>query len=150
MHLAGRAAGDREILAGEVDGLAVDLGAAGDHAVRRQFPVAEPEGGALVLGEQADFLEAALVGQLGHAFAGGQLAAGMLLFDLGDAAAQLQAGAPGVQLVEPLVDSLGCRMGAVLGHRWSLPNSSRDQISGLRQAPGATVTLCSLPCRVMT
>ena len=58
VHLAGRTAGDREVLAGQVHQAAADGGRAGHHAVRRQvFPGHAEQRGA-VLGEQAGLLEA--------------------------------------------------------------------------------------------
>ena len=79
VHFAGRAAGHREILAGDVDRAAVDLAAAGDHAIGRQRLVGHAEQQGAVLRKEAHFLEGVAIEQVSEALARGQLAFAMLL-----------------------------------------------------------------------
>ena len=74
MDLAGRAAEDGEVLAGEVDEPAVDRGGAGHDAVGGDLLAGHAEVGLPVLGEQAELLEAAGIDEGVDALAGGELA----------------------------------------------------------------------------
>ena len=79
VDLAGRAAQDGEVLAGQVDEAAVDRRRAGDDAVGGDLLAGHAEVGLAVLGEQADLLEAAGVDQGVDPLAGGELALLLLL-----------------------------------------------------------------------
>ncbi len=79
MDLAGRAAEDGEVLAGEVDEAAIDGGGAGHDAIGRDLPAGQAEVDLTVLGEQADLLEAAGIDEGVDALAGGELALFLLL-----------------------------------------------------------------------
>ena len=90
VDLAGRAAQDGEVLAGEVDEPAVDGGGAGDDAVGGDLLAGQAEVDLPVLGEQADLLEAAGIDEGVDALAGGELALLLLLGQALGAAALLE------------------------------------------------------------
>ena len=91
VHFAGRAAGDGEVLAGQVDEPPVDRRCAGDDAVGWHVLVCHAEVSVAGAGEQADLLEAPGIDQRRDALAGGQLAGLLLLLELVGAAAELTA-----------------------------------------------------------
>ena len=136
VDLAGRAAQDREVLAGKVDEAAVDRRRAGDHAVGGNFLAGHAEVGLPVLGEEADLLEAAGIDQGVDALASGELS---LLPLLG-----LPVGAT------PLLEfcSLGAEVFDQVLHRSSSWRSSADSFLSRLDA-GCTVTLCDFsPTRI--
>ena len=90
VHLARGAAGDGEILAGDMNGASGDSSAAGDHAIGGQVFVAHAEESAVVLGEEARFLEGVAIQQKGHALPRGKLAALVLLVGALGSAPQFQ------------------------------------------------------------
>ena len=79
VDLASRAAGHREVLAGQVDQASVHPSTAGDDAIGGQFLVGHAEVLGLVAGEEAEFLEGFAVEQEGHALAGGEFTGAVLL-----------------------------------------------------------------------
>jgi hypothetical protein len=79
MDLAGGAAQDGEVLAGEVDQPAVHGRGPGDDAVGGDLLAGQAEVDLPVLGEQADLLEAAGIDQGVDALAGRELALLLLL-----------------------------------------------------------------------
>jgi hypothetical protein len=103
MRLAERAAEHREVLGEGEDGAAVDGAPAGDDAVPRNLGLLHAELGRAVLDEHVELLERALVHQELHALAGGELAALVLRFDAGRAAAGTGAGATTRELVDDVL-----------------------------------------------
>src|SRR6202035_3586042 len=99
MRLAQRAAEHREILGEGEHGAAIDGAPAGDDAVAGNLGLLHPELGRAVLDEHVELLERALVHQKLHALARGQLAALVLGFDAGGAAAGAGAGATVIKLL---------------------------------------------------
>ncbi len=128
MDLAGRAAQDGEVLAGQVDEPAVDRGRAGDDAVGGDLLAGHAEVGLAVLGEQADFLEAAGVDQGIDALASRELALFLLLGQAVGAAALLRARSLVAELLDQMLHRLSC-FGAHRSHFLS------------RLTAGCTVTL---------
>ena len=104
VHLAERAAEDREVLAEDEDLAAVDRAPPGDHAVGERAVVLDPEAVRPVAGEHVELDERARVEQEVEALAGGELAPLVLAADrrlvAGRARLFLQLG----ELLEPLVD----------------------------------------------
>ena len=130
VDLAGGAAEDAEVLAGKVDGAAVDGAGAGDDAVGGDFLAGHPEVDLPVLGEQADLLEAAGVEEDVDAFAGGELPLLLLLGETVGAAPLLEV----LLLLAEVLDQLLHRLLGNGGHR--LPFLSR--LTPARRSPGAT------------
>ncbi len=112
VDLAGGAAEDGEVLAGEVDEPAVDGGGAGDDAVGGDLLAGQAEVDLAVLGEQADLLEAARIDEGVDALAGGELALLLLLGQALGAAALLEA----LPVLAEVLDQLLHRF-PLLGHR---------------------------------
>ena len=81
VHLAERAAEDREVLGEHAHLAAVDGAVAGDHAVAVRAPLLEPEGRRAVPGQLVELDERPLVEELLDPLAGGHLALGVLLLD---------------------------------------------------------------------
>ena len=111
VDLAGRAAQDGEVLAGQMDEPAVDGGRAGDDAVGGNFLAGHAEVDLAVLGEQADLLEAAGIDQGVDALAGGELALLLLLGQAVGAAALLEllsSSGGGPRSAPPSTSCIGC------------------------------------------
>jgi hypothetical protein len=100
MHFAGGAAQYSEVLTGDMHDAAIDGGASGDDAVGGDVLPVHAEIDGAVAGEESDLLEAIVVHQFADAFAGGELARGMLLLDFVRAAALLDFGPLMAELVE--------------------------------------------------
>jgi len=98
VRLARRAAGDGEVLAGEVHEAASDRGGTGDHAISGQGLSGHAEERGAVGGEEAGLVEAVGVDQRGDAFACRELAGLALLVEALDAAAELGLGAAALQV----------------------------------------------------
>ena len=81
VDLAERAAVDGEVLAVDGDGAAVHGAVAGHHAVAQGLLLLHAEGRGAVHGQGVELHEGSLVDEQVDAFAGGVLAAGMLLLD---------------------------------------------------------------------
>jgi hypothetical protein len=79
MDLAGRAAGHREILTGDVNGPAADSSAAGDYAVGRERLAGHAEVGGAMLGEHAQLLQAVAIEKILEPLARGQFSFEVLL-----------------------------------------------------------------------
>ena len=94
MDFARRAAGYREVLAGQMHQAAADRRRAGDHAIGRHALSLHAEQGGAVLGEQTDFFEAVRIHQGVDPLARGQLARLALLIELVGPAAEHQLFAP--------------------------------------------------------
>jgi hypothetical protein len=92
------AAEDGEVLAEHVDQPALDGAVSGHHTVPVGPVVHHAEVVVAVPDQGADFLEGAFVEQEVEAFAGGELALGVLRLDASWTAAQLGLGAPGVEV----------------------------------------------------
>ncbi len=105
-----RAAEHREVLRKDIDQTAVDGAAPGDDAVAGDALILHPEVVAAVLHEHIGLFEGAFVQQDADAFAGGQLALGVLAGDALLAPAQLGGGATALELLED-----------GLAHGWATP-----------------------------
>ncbi len=105
-----RAAEHRKVLGEDIDQTAVDRAAPSDDAVAGDALILHPEVVAAMLHEHVGLFERALVQQDADAFAGGQLALGVLAGDALLAPAQLGGGAAALEFLE---DSLA--------HGWATP-----------------------------
>ena len=132
VDLAGGAAEDGEVLAGEVDEPAVDGGGAGDDAVGGDLLAGHAEVDLAVLGEQADLLEAAGIDEGVDALAGGELALLLLLGQAVGAAALPEA----LLLLAEVLDQLLHRLPRIGGHR----SSFLSRLTRARRSPGADLS----------
>ena len=139
VDLAGGAAEDGEVLAGEVDEPAVDGGGAGDDAVGRDLLAGQAEVDLAVLGEQADLLEAAGIDQGVDALAGGELALLLLLGQALGPAALLEALCVLAEVLDQVLHRL-----SLLGHRLRFLRDSCGSRSNRAAHTGSTVTLWDL------
>src|SRR5690606_7812152 len=100
MGAAKRSAKDGEILGEDIDQTAVDGAAPGDDAIAGDALILHPEVVAAVLHEHVGLFEGAFVQQDADAFAGGQLALGVLAGDALLASAQTGGGATALEFLE--------------------------------------------------
>jgi hypothetical protein len=130
VDLAGGAAEDGEVLAGEMDEAAADGAGAGHDAVGGDLLARHAEQGLPVLGEQADLLEAAGVDEGVDPLAGGELPLFLLLGQAVGAAALPEL----FFLRAEVLDQLFHRLLRIGGHR--LPFLSR--LMRARRSPDGT------------